>query len=395
MSDEAATTVGGFATTRLLLHVPHSGPWIVEADMAGDEPLSGRVVVQLLGSELIGTVQPTASGTFGLQRKVRIIAGAGGWQNRIPAKAYHNDAGVKASQVAQDAAAACGETLGTFEPVSARLGSDWVRTDLPGSTAASALEAAAGGLRWWVDYAGVTQVGARPQLTPVAGSYEVLSFDPRAGRAEIAIDALSAVSVGSLLTERLDAPARVAAFELLVEQGKTRLTAWCAEDAGVTEGADLLVKLIERVIARKLLGVYRYRVVSLVGDRLQLQAVTKAHGVPDLPVVSMWPGLAGSHATLALGTQVLIQFEAGDRAVPLVTGFVGRGGPFDVPEMLELGGSSGKPSARSGDTVEIQLPPMAFTGSVGGAPASGVLSALIPKTLGSIVTGSSRVKVAG
>jgi hypothetical protein len=113
----------------------------------------------------------------------------------------------------------------------------------------------------------------------------------------------------------------------------------------------------------------------------------------------MWPGLPGAHATLAPGAEVLVQFIGGDRAQPVVTHFVGRGGPGHSPKKLELGGDTGAEAARKGDVVTVVLPPLVFVGTgvingVPGTPVTGVLTATLPQVTGTITAGSGKVSIA-
>jgi hypothetical protein len=96
--------------------------------------------------------------------------------------------------------------------------------------------------------------------------------------------------------------------------------------------------------------------VSMAPDgRVNLQAVRKAAGLPDVLPVAQWPGLAGSHAELAQGAEVLVEFIEGDRTMPIVTRYVGKDGPGFVPVSVSLcGGES--PVARVGDFVDITIP---------------------------------------
>ena len=154
-----------------------------------------------------------------------------------------------------------------------------------------------------------------------------------------------------------------------------------------------LASAVARLTDQRLHGVYRYRVLRLSVDRVELQAVRKGAGLPDLLPVSMWPGVAGAHATLALGAEVLVQFVEGDRTMPIVTGFAGRGGQGHVPTLLEIC-TPGLPAARQGDAVQVTLPPAAFSGTIGGSPATGTVTWAPPATAnGTITGGSAKVKI--
>lgn len=389
---EVYTAVNGQRVSHLRLRVANVGPWHAEVDFETDPELAGAVTLKVGDTlELKGTIAPEASGTFGLQRKVRIVAGGGGWGKILKPKDYHNDAGVKARSIADDAAREVGEQLGGFVPAAERIGADYVRDRV---SAAAVLEDVIGeGVPWWVDYAGVTQVGPRPAVELDPADYEVLANNPRDRVVTLAVDDPSKVTIGSILSERLDAPQTVRELELLVTPEELRIRAWCASD-DATEGRlpALLRSIVERITAGRLYGKYRYRVLRMAGDRVELQAVSQAAGLPDVIPVSMWPGVAGVHAQLSPSAEVLVEFLEGRRTMPVVTGFAGKDGKGFVPVSLTLGGESGAEVARKGDAVEVLLPPAVFSGTIGGSPASGVLTFTLNKTEGAITAGSSKVK---
>jgi hypothetical protein len=386
---EVFAAINGHRLTSLRLCVPNLGPWHAECDLIDDAQVAGAVTLAVGELQLRGTV--VEGGTFGLQRKVRVVAGAGGWGRVVPAKDYHNDAKLKARNVADDAAREVGERIGTFVPADERVGYDYVRQQGP---AAQALIDVIGGVAWWVDYDGATNVGPRPAVAPAAGSYEVLAYDPRERIVTLAVDDPRAIGIGSLLSARLDVPQTVRELEVVVGE-ELRVTAWTGGgELGPGRVAGLLQSITETAIRRRLYGKYRYRVVRTAGDRVELQARSTRAGLPNVLPVSMWPGIAGAHAELTPGVEVLVEFIEGDRLQPIVTGFAGKGEQGFVPVSLTLGGDAGAPCARSGDAVEVLLPPAIFSGTIGGVPATGVLTFPMIKTLGVITAGSSKVKVA-
>jgi hypothetical protein len=327
--------VGSFRATFVRLTVGNKGPWQADVDFDDVADVSGAVVLTIGALKLSGTV--VDSGVFGGSTRVRIVAGAGGWGAEVAAKGYHNDAGVKARIVADDAARAVGESLGSFLPTAERIGADYVRQAGPASTA---LEDALGGALWWVDYQGVTQCTPRPKTTPAPSAYQVLAYDPRDSVVTLAADDPSTIVVGSVLSGGgLDGSLTVRDLELTVDKGELRIAALCGgEAAGDARLAGLLRSIIARATDGKLFGAYRYRVLKMSADRVDLQAVRKDAGLPDVANVSMWPGVAGSHATLTPGAEVLVQFIEGDRTMPIVTHFAGKDGTGFAPVLVTLGG---------------------------------------------------------
>jgi hypothetical protein len=351
MTVEAFASINGQRLRTLRLVVGNRGPWFAECEFEDAPDVSGKITIKVGMQELIGTVVPQQAGTFAEQRKFRVVAGGAGWGSMLAAKAYHNDAGVKAQLVAADAARDAGETLGTFIPAAERLGIDFVRH---AALASSTLEKTiCDEVTWWVDYAGITQAGLRAEASVDVATYELLAFDPRTRLATLAVDETLAVGIGSILTERLDGPQTVRDLELRLEDGQLRMTAWCggsAAEAGRLSG--LLQAIARRATDGLLLGKYRYRVVRMAADgRVELQAVRRAAGLPDLQPISMWPGVAGAHAELAPSAEVLVEFIEGDRTQPIITHFAGKDGNGFVPISLSFCGSA-QAAARQGDLTQ-------------------------------------------
>jgi hypothetical protein len=381
--------VNGRNVMNMQLHVPNIGPWFAEFDLEDDAPLSGRATVQIGPLTLSGTVDTSAADQ---QRHARVVAGGAGWAQSVPEKHYQNDAQVKARTVAEDAARLVGETIGVFIPVKERVGAHYVRQS---GAASRALEDVIGATPWWVDYEGVTRVGPRASSSVDAKAYQVLAYDPRERVITLHVDDLTKVGIGSVLSNGLDGPHTVRDLEVTIRRDEMRIVVWCGEQDGARGRLEgLLVAIARKALDGKLFGKYRYRFVAMAGERFELQAARKGAGVPDLVRVSQVPGIAGAHSQPSEGAEVYVEFVEGDRSQPIVTGFVGADGSGFVPERLTLGGVSGANAARQGDNVEVLLPPAIFSGTIGGAPATGVLTFPLTKTLGSITGGSSKVGVA-
>lgn len=396
--------LGGERLTTCKLQVPQRGAWFAECEFEGAPAVSSRQTLTLGQMSLSGTVVSEYAGDFGERRRCLFVAGAGEWGTILGARAYHNDAGVKALLVAQDAAREVGESLGDFAPETERLGVDYVRD--AAQPASRVLEDVIGAVLWWVGFDGVTRVGARPTPTPLAAeSYRVLSYDPRARVLQLSLDDPSLLSIGHTLAgPALPESQTVREYTVQVDASGVRVSAWCgggSRSAGRL--AELLTRVVTRVADAPLHGLYRYRCVSMASDgRVSLQAVRRAAGLPDIEPISQWPGVPGAFPELTPGAEVLVAFIEGDRAQPVVTHYAGKDGAGFVPAQLTLGGAIGSPAARQNDTVQVLLPPAvisgAFVGTIDGLPAAGSVVGMasfpLNSTLGSITTGSSKVKVA-
>lgn len=101
------------------------------------------------------------------------------------------------------------------------------------------------------------------------------------------------------------------------------------------------------------LGPRKYRVVRMNVDRVELQIVNRALGLPDILPIAAWPGMAGAWAKLAPGAEVLVQFIDGDPSQPIVTHFAPKGGAGFVPVDLDIDATGTITVGASADLVEV------------------------------------------
>jgi hypothetical protein len=388
--------LNGHPLHSLTLRVGELGVWTAECRLVEAPDVMSTIASLRVGdTELQGTI--IESQIFGLALGARVVGGAGGWAKVLKRASYHNDAGVKALTLAEDAAREAGETLGTFKPGTDRVGVDYARRV---ASAASVLEYAAGGVPWFVDYQGVTRVEPRAGGTVPADAYTMLAYDPVERVAVLAVDDFAAIVPGRTLVDpRMTTPMVIRDIELTsLEGGPLRATVWCGASprAGAGRLGDLFQAVVERLTCRELHGLYRYRVVTMRDDlRVDLQAVRLQLGLPDLQAVSQSPGVPGLAAQLTEGCEVLVQFIDGDCAAPIITHYAGPGSSGFAPVGIVIGDDEGMPAARQGDSVEVLLPPALFNGVIGVAPATGVITwTLGPKADGQITGGSGKVRIA-
>jgi hypothetical protein len=183
---------------------------------------------------------------------------------------------------------------------------------------------------------------------------------------------------------------------------------------------DPLLDLMRSVRDEQLPGLYRYRVVSMSGDRVRLQAVAKGRW-PDVLPCRVGAGIAGGWASPALGSIVVVAFEDEDRSRPLIVSATPKGQPGHVPTIAALDaqevrlggaaaavhrvgdtGSGGSFALAPGGAAVIYFDPdgtplWSLAGTVGAAP---VVFAITPSgdptKLGNVITkaenGSPKVK---
>lgn len=215
--NEPYLSIAGKRATDAMVYVPQTGAWVADVRLDSDDAVSGKVTLKIGVTSFVGTIDEAFSGAFNKRRALRVVGGAG-WSKVIPGQHFHNDAGVKASQVLAAAASAAGETIDGAP--SSTLGVDWARQE---GAASAVLRRIAP--NWFVRYDGTTSAGPRPSAAP--GKYDLLNFDPKQNVAELAAEDVSAVQVGMTLNDsRFEKPLTVRQLEIRVENAGARLIAW-------------------------------------------------------------------------------------------------------------------------------------------------------------------------
>jgi hypothetical protein len=369
--------VNGFACTRMRVQVPAWGAWWVDADLVEPQALAGRVTVTLADLTLSGTI--VSGGVAEGRASYRIVAGAGGWGRTLGAKAYTSDALVKISTVIGDAAREAGETLGALPTT--RMGPHYARTAGIASATLNSLAPRA----WYVDFAGVTQLGARA-ATAYTGDGTRTKIDPAGRIVEVATETLAALVPGVQVDGAL--PATDVEYDLDAK----RLTARVYSAPRTTRRLDALARIFEALFPDlKYRGTYEFRVVTQDGERLNLQPVRAATGMPDLARVPVRPGMAGLRANVALGSLVLVTFVDADPSRPVVVAHDAPDAPGWMPLTLELGGPGALGVARVTDAIA------AGTLSFAPGPPAALTYNGIPVTVGTpivgtVSAGSARIK---
>lgn len=326
-------TANGYGVSRAFVQVPSWGvPW-VDVELSGGESLAGAVTLELPGATIAATV--ASGGVYEKRGAYRLAVGAGGWGREIAARGYADDAGVRASVVVQQAADAVGETVASAPTF--RLPARFARP----AGVASRLLSAVSPRAWRVDLDGVTRFGAR-----AGGSYGgpiVPVVDDRAGGfvefpIESADGVLPGVSFGDYGVS--------SDVELVLTA--SRFSARVYARTATSERAEYWRRIVASVDPlAPYRGLYEYRVVSQVGERLNLQAVRTAAGMPDLQRVAVrWP--SGVRATHALGSRVVVGFIGTE---PAVIGGESPDAPGWMPLQLTLGEDPALGVARLTDAV--------------------------------------------
>lgn len=375
-------TLNGNRATDVRCSIPAWGASYHDVSLDGEITLTGAVTLVVADLTIKGTVLsggPATGRSF-----YRVVSGAAGWGKQLPTKSYANDAGVKLSTVLGDAAAAVGETLDTTSfDTTTRVGPAYTR---PADVAGRLLQRLAPGA-WYIGEDGKTRLGSRP-ATKLAASITPTTLVDLARRTvklsslDTIASILPGVTVAGITAVDVEHTAdakdglRSKVFGSLGTGGSRRL-------AAIQQIMDQLDP------GRPFRGVFEYRIVLQVGERLSLQPVRVSTGMPTLQQVYVRPGLPGCKATHQLGARVLVGFVDQDPARPAVLSFEDADGAGFLPQLLELGGG-GKAVGRVGDSIKVPL--VAVTAPSGGGPCT--VSFDTPggvDLVGSITGGSSLV----
>ncbi len=334
-------TLDGNTVTKARVNVPSWGCWWAGVDLAEPIELAAgtRVSLVIAGQAFSGTIM--SGGAFSGRAAYYLAGGAGSWGKTLPSKPYSDDSGLRLQTVLGDAASEAGETLGPVP--STTLGPHYARR--AGAMASEVLNAFAP-RGWYVDFAGVTQVGLRTATT-YTGSAPRVRVDPAVGVYELAVDSLEGLLPGVSVDG--SAPATDVEFHLTPERLTAKVYAAGGPDS---ERLALWRQMFEALdpLARYR-ATYEFRVVTQTGERLNLQPVRVATGMPDLAnvPVHLAPGVKALHA---LGSLVLVIFADGDPSRPRVIAGDAADAPGWMPLELDLGGPAALGVARLTDAVQ-------------------------------------------
>ncbi len=187
-------TIAGRLAREAALLVPWQGQWVLKATLDGAAP-AGKVAVTWGAANLLGSVDPSATGVWQGETLVTIVGGFG-WSTVLAAQWLQNDAGLSGLAVAQQTAQLAGEALVSTAAAWRALRVSYGRPKQPGARTLADLLAA--GSTWWVDLDGTTRAGARPS-TAAPKRVEVLEVEADRRFASLEADDVGQVLVGSVI----------------------------------------------------------------------------------------------------------------------------------------------------------------------------------------------------
>jgi hypothetical protein len=283
--------------------------WLANLTFTDDlGPAVDERVTLTLGSWTgVGTC--VSAGAHGGVYKARVVAGAGGWRRAPTGLSFQNDANLSTIEIAQALASSVGETVTSD---STTIGVNWSID--PQCSAGENLDAVG---NWYVDNAGVTVIGDRPELAEFKAIVE--NYDGSHAQAECLIEEqdIAKVLPGAIVSSvTLPASIRVKHTRVLVSTNKIVAEVYANEQDPFPGARSALRKT-------RYLGTYRYRIIEQIDERLQLQAVDTVAGLPDQVLVSKAHGLPGVTTECAPAGEVLIVFADGNRSRPFVSAYLG------------------------------------------------------------------------
>lgn len=153
---------------------------------------------------------------------------------------------------------------------------------------------------------------------------------------------------------------------------------------GAQESLAKFIRWVMRDV--RYLGTYACTVQGQTGSLLDVLPDDPDMAGRGLSGVPIRHGLPGCTVQVRTGARVLLAFENGDPTKP----YVALWAEGDITS-VSVGYGGTKPVARIGDTVSVFFPALIpFSGTVGGVPASGVLT--ITQACPGIIDGSGNPK---
>lgn len=367
--------VGTTRATSVQLTMPTFGRWSADVVLAEDVEQAATGVTLTVGNlTLVGAV--TRQAGFAGARRLQLVGGAGGWDEDVTAREYrgggsaltttdtHGAAagvaagGVLLSTILRDAALEVGETVKLATGVDRIVGPFYVREVGPASRVLRQLV----DRQWWIDGAGVTQIGPRPSAR-VASDFLIDNYEGAKGRVTISTEDLASWMPGATFSNALIADTQTASSVSVVmgEGGKLRLEVMVGGDDRLLEGFRALVRA--EMARSTYAGCFEYSVSAATATTFDGRS-TATTALPDLVGVPTRVGLAGAAFTPAVGSLVLVEFVNGDPTRPVVVSYDAQapaGMAIDSTGTMTVGASAGAVNMaaaagtvlRSGDYVAL------------------------------------------
>ncbi len=357
------------------LRLPPAGAWYADVTLQNGERPMGKVVITSADLALHGAVLRSDFDP-GLRARAVVVGGIG-WQSLVTSPiSFQSDGGVRLSTVLSELSKRTGEpieqpadnTIGSYyECVASRPGEPVRYIDVLDALTRDGHVAA-----WRVDPDGVTRFGPRTPAEVTARA-TVLRNDGALGITTYGLDNPASFLPGNTINGIPIGSVDLRESSGHIEADVTTTAAAAAPD---------IRELVRRMVANAFEDAIRtYTVASVHGDgRMDLAPPADAPHLPEMRNVDQWC-MGGIKYKPSVGDEVIVGFGDKRKTRPMVIGFKLGAGPF--PEI-----------ARKGDSVHVLLPPGVFSGTINGAPASGMVVFPSMSTQGSIEVGSTKLGAA-
>jgi len=331
----AFATLNGVNIVSGTLVVPMVGTWTSDVAIATEQAETGSATIVLGNLTLTGTIYRAVP--FAGQTRARVVGGAAGWRQTIPAQAYGQPSGVMLSAVLQDAAQAVGETVNV--PNDASIGPFYGRpNDLASFTLRQFCPA------WYIDTSGVTQIASWPVVI-VGSTFTVIRQLPDEGMVEIATEDYASWLPGASFTYPTLAGTFQSAGTVYTFQSDGTFRLQVLTDTTVDRVLGPLRTIIDqRVAPTRFHGEYRYQITGVGNGTVDVQPMDATIGLPafnGLPLMSD----SISTYTPPSGVECRIAFGDGKPTYPRVVWTA------QTPSAVGLAGG-GAAVGRVGDAVD-------------------------------------------
>lgn len=332
--------LNGERVTHAQLTMARRGAAVADIILASSKPVPANSVLTLGAFTIQGFTRRAAS--FAGARSARFVGGYGGWRKKIKPRAYAHDAGVRLSTVLGDAARDAGEKINI--PQDRVIGTAYVRERAAAERVLRFLAP-----DWWIDPAGVTQIGPRPSAL-ITSAFTVINWSGGRGRFEIATEVYGDWQPGRRFTApTVTGEQTISTVQLTSDNdGKLRLVVMTG-DATEDRLLDDLRNLVRaETPSLTYSGVWEY-VITKADDKT-IDGTPTSSVVPPITNCPMTPGLLGEGVTPTPGSKCRVQFVNADPTRPECVAIVGTPvrSKIDASTFVELGAGA-LPVARTGD----------------------------------------------
>jgi len=399
---------GGERIVSATITIPMYGIWSGNVQVATDKVLDPQSSIVI--GDLTLKAAALRSEPFAGQRRARVVGGYGGWCKLFDHPAYGNPAGLNLSTVLSDVATIVGEKIAIASD--SEIGAIY----MPETAAASRVLRQLAGSLWYVDSAGITQVGTARSSAAITSDFQVIDYHPELGRLEVATEILSDWMPGrTFISSTITTSKTIAAVTHNVEGGGKHRLSVLVTDSGATATDPFEPATTDRLL-RSIFALVRaqfprytyafpweYVVQNTDGETVDATPLDPSIPLPEVVGAPLASSIIGENVTPAIGSVCTIVFADGNPTKPRVVG----GDYLTVPQLIKIAGG-GPASARVDDTVNAGYLVLTASGTVSayfpGTTAGAVAAAtaataiggsVVPMADGRITSGSGIVQVGG